>query len=375
MQVTSLALRDFRNYAQARLGFPAGVTLLLGENAQGKSNLIEALRLLSTGRSLRTANDAELIRTDAESAFLSSEWLTADGRAVEVELGMAAGTRRYRVNGVVKARLADWVGRVFTVLFSGDDLRIIQDPPGARRDFLDTELTALSRKYAVNLLHYRRAVEQRNRLLRSARAGVGAADLSAWDEQVAQYGGPLMHARSEFIQRLNAAAPDQFERLTSATMRLVIEYAPALGDELLPATAAEVTERLRALLPDALPDQIARGATLAGPHRDDLRFLLDGRDLRAFGSRGEQRAALVAVRVNLAAVIAGVAGETPVLLLDDVFSELDADRREALGHALGDAEQVIVTATDEATVPAALLSAAARVRVRAGTLEPLGAAV
>ncbi len=375
MQVTSLALRDFRNYAQARLVCPAGVTLLLGENAQGKSNLIEALRLLSTGRSLRAASDAELIRTDAESAFLSSEWLTGDGRTVEVELGIAARERRYRVNGVVKARMADWVGRVFTVLFSGDDLRIIQDPPGARRDFLDTELTALSRSYAVNQHHYRRAVEQRNRLLRSARAGFGAEDLSAWDEQVAQYGGPLMHARSEFVQRLNAAAPNQFERLTGAPLRLLIEYAPALGDDPLPGTAAGVTDRLRALLPEVLPDQIARAATLAGPHRDDLRFLLDGRDLRAFGSRGEQRAALVALRVNLAAVVAGVAGETPVLLLDDVFSELDADRREALGLALQDAEQVIVTATDEATVPAALLGAAARVRVRGGMLEPLGAAV
>ena len=373
MRVCTLSLRDFRNYARAHIVFQPGSNLILGENAQGKSNLVEALRVLSTGRSRRGGGDAEMIRLGETVAYLSSEWVTGDERTVQVELGLGAGVRRYKLNGAVKSRLADWLGRVFTVLFSGDDLRVIQDAPAARREFLDSELAPLSRRYAATLHHYRRAVEQRNGLLRAARARDATRDVDAWDAEVAQHGAPLMHARAEFVARLNTADPGCFERFTGVANRLTIEYRPALrGGTDLPRDRAAIADWLRAALATNREEQIARGATLVGPHRDDLRFLLGDSDLRLFGSRGEQRAAMIVVRAILTRVVTEVTGDTPVLLLDDVFSELDEPRRAALGRALADAEHVIVTATDEGVLPPDFAARAARFHIHRGAIATVG---
>lgn len=378
MKLDRLLLRDFRNYYQLELPLGAPWVLFVGANAQGKSNLLEAIMCACAGYSPRGASDAEMIRWGQDKARVTATIASEVRGALELEVTLAAqGRRQIKINGAAR-NLADLAGQVGLVMFAADDLDVIKRDPSSRRRFLDTELGALSRSYYWNLVRYRRGVDQRNRLLKDIRdRGRPAAQLASWDEQLVTTGAVVVEKRATFLRSLAERGSAAHQRLVAADQRLELRYHPALGDDSawprIAAAAADapaLRERVAAALSRALArgrtEDIERGMTLTGPHRDDFDILCGGVDMHRFGSQGEQRSAIIALRLGLVEVVAESVGEAPILLLDDVLSELDGERRAGLFEALTGAGQVIVTATDAETFPAGVGRAACTLTVTGG---------
>jgi len=383
VKLDRLRLLDFRSYHELDLSLDASWVLLMGANAQGKTNLLEAIAVVCAGHSPRRAADVEMIRWGQERARVTA-WLSSDVRgALEIDAALSSAGREVKINGSAR-RLADLIGVVGLVLFVVDDLDIVKRDPSARRRFLDAELGSLSKSYYWSLARYRRVVDQRNRLLKSIREGDrSAAELASWDAQLAQHGAVVVEKRLGFIRDLAAHADAAYRKLTGADDALELPYSPALGEDgeaawrrIASATAhaeelrQRVSERLARALNEGRPREIELGMTQAGPHRDDFDIIGAGVDLHRFGSQGEQRTAAIALRLGLVRVVAETLGEPPLLLLDDVLSELDRERRAGLFEALGAAGQTIVTATDLDAVPPGVRAAAQTWEVRAGKVAP-----
>jgi DNA replication and repair protein RecF len=382
MKLERLRLRDFRNYHDLDLTLGASWIILTGANAQGKTNLLEAIAVSCAGSSPRRAADIEMIRWGEESARVTA-WLSSDVRGtLELEATLAAGGRQIKVNGAER-RLGDLIGLVGLVLFTVDDLDVVKRDPSARRRFLDVELGALSRSYYWTLVRYRRVVEQRNRLLKAIRDGSRhSAELESWDEQLARFAGVIVEKRAAFLNAIAAHGDQAYRRLTGKAEALELRYRPALGDEQawarLCSAAADpedlrlrIGERVARALTEGRAKELELGMTLAGPHRDDFDIIGGAVDLHRFGSQGEQRTAAIAMRLGLVHVSAGTIGEPPLLLLDDVLSELDAERRAGLFEGLGAAGQTIVTTTDMDAVPPGVRAAARNLRVINGLATPI----
>jgi len=373
MHLQHLQLREFRNYCQLDVSLPTGVVLLHGRNAQGKTNLLEAVTLLCTGRTLRAHQDAELIRWEQGAALLRAELETKARGKVEFELQLIRGEgRRLKLNRVAKRRQRDLIGIADVVTFTAADVEIIKGEPSARRKFLNEELSALSSSYDWNLTRYQRVVEQRNRLLRDLARGIGRADqLAPWDDQLVSFGSQVVARRWRLIERLNAVGVETYQQLTGGPQALTVRYHPALAAGSPPVgevseAVASIAEHLRAALAERRPDELVRGISLVGPHRDEVSMWIDGTDARTYASQGEQRTAALALRLNLLRVIEEELGEPPLLLLDDVLSELDAQRQTCLLQALGHAEQILLTCTQLPQLPAGMT--ATRWRVETGAL-------
>jgi DNA replication and repair protein RecF len=357
-----LRLRDFRNFAELELGFPPAGVAIIGENGAGKTNLLEAIYYLEIFRSFRNAADAQLVRFGAGVFHVRGRFGSGDGAGHEIAVGCEprAQQKRVRIDGAEQGRIADAIGHAGAVVFSPSDVEIVAGAPGERRRFLDIVLSLAEPAYLAALQRYRHVLRQRNALLRMNAA---APLLAAWEDAFVEAGARVCAARAAWVR---AAAPD-FERAyagiaagTPGRMR----YAPSLpiaeADD-GPAGAAEV---FRAELRRVEERERERGVTLAGPHRDDLSFVMvrDGRDidLRSYGSGGQRRTAAVALRLVEAGTVREARGVEPVLLLDDVFAELDEPRSRRILELLEAQHrgQVILTAPKESDV-----------RLRGGTLE------
>jgi DNA replication and repair protein RecF len=359
VQLRRLQLEHFRNYPALELELGAGMHVFAGANAQGKTNLLEAVYLTATGRSPRTNQEGEMIGWDGEvarvvGAFESAQRgpLTVEvslGRKGAVEEGRRGGTaqKRIKVNGGARS-VADLAGLVPVVLFLVEDLEIVRGEPARRRDFLDNDLAAMSRTYAWALRQYTRVVEQRNRLLKDIREGTAdAGDLWAWNDQLALYGGRLMEVRLRFLADLNPVSVPVYQGLTASSQGMTLVYRREWGDpDADPTTRDDFAGLILDALESVASEEMRRGSSLVGPHRDDVHFLVDGKDVRQFGSQGEQRTAALALRVAEFMLLTRLLHEPPVLLLDDILSELDRTRRAALLEHLASVAQVIVTTTD-----------------------------
>lgn len=374
MQIRTLTLKNFRNYEAARIHLGPGPNIWYGDNAQGKTNALEAVALACTGRSPRAGSEAECIRWGEAVAHVGLLLDSEQRGALELEVALArAGSRQIKVNGVVRPKASDLIGLAPLVLFTVEDLEVVRGEPGERRRFLNTELGLVSKSYYWTLLQYNRVVEQRNRLLREAREGRGTLEaLGIWDEQLCSLGGKLVNKRARFLNRLGEAAGPAYANLCGTGLVLGLEYRPCLagGQEIggEAPTAAEAARRIREELEQRFAEERGRAVTLAGPHRDDFAVLVSGHELRVYGSQGEQRSAAVALRLGLVAMLTEDAGERPLLLLDDVFSELDANRRRGLFEVL-QGQQAVITCTDLASLPGSALAGASRVRVAAGKVQ------
>jgi DNA replication and repair protein RecF len=368
MYVSELRLVDFRNYPRLEQSLAGGLTLLVGDNAQGKTNLLEAICVAAVGSSPRTSTDAQLIRWDQPAAAvkLRVERRTRDPLSVEAQLRRGAG-RAVRINGVPR-RTADLVGQVGVVVFMTADLEIVKGEPAARRKFLDRELGALSRSYQWHLSRYRRVLEQRNEALRQLRTSRrSAAALESWDEQLARYGGHLVDKRRRFVDVLNGLAAAHYAAQAGPDHRLAIRYLPGLdAARPVPDDAHQATAAIAEALAAGREEEIRRGITLAGPHRDDLGLEGDGVDLRMYGSQGEQRSTAIALKLGLRDLLERTLGEPPILLLDDVLSELDEQRRRGLLEATAGSDQAVLTGTDLSVVDPARRAEATILRVAAG---------
>ncbi|MCL2672153.1 MAG: DNA replication/repair protein RecF [Clostridiales bacterium] len=323
MRVAALQLYNFRNYEKLAFRPGEGLHILSGRNAAGKTNILEALFLCALGRSHRTAHDAELIRAGQNEG---SAIVSVQARSGTRRVACALYTRerkRFSVNGKPLTRTGELMGNLNAVLFSPEDLNLIKGGPGERRRFLDMELSQTRPAYYYALQQYRYVLAQRNALLKES--GAAVAQMEAWEEKLAKLGAILTAQRAELCTELAAEAAKTHAMLSGGEA-LRIAYQPNL-----PLLAeAEMEARMLRQLANCRERDALRGATSAGPHRDDFVLEIDGRDARIYGSQGQQRSAALALRLALIPIVEQRCGEKPVLLLDDVLSELDAGRQSAL---------------------------------------------
>ncbi len=355
--VESLALAGFRNYSSLDLALSPGFNVVSGPNAQGKTNLLEALYLLGTTRLLRGQRDAEAIRDGEERALVEVE-LSESGTRLGMALERGA-RKRARINGLALPRAADLIGRLPVVCVSTADMAIVRGEPADRRLFLDLELSALSPAYLHHFAGYKRAQEQRGALLRLSRERtILAAVFEPWEAQMAHHGAHLRSAREDYVARLVAPTREVHARMGGGEA-LDLRYEPKdeAADE--PALAAAFA--------DSRPAEVARGASLVGPHRDDLRLEIEGRDARLFGSQGQQRTAVIALKLATLDVASEERGVPPLLLLDDILSDLDASRRSMLVDVVLDrAAQAVLTCTEASAAGERILERARLFEVRGG---------
>ncbi|MGH7621550.1 MAG: DNA replication/repair protein RecF [Gemmatimonadaceae bacterium] len=360
-----LAVRDFRNLAHVELELPAAGLVVVGENGQGKTNLLEAIHYLAIFRSARGARDVDLVRFGAAAFHVGATVETNGRHEIGVGFERAGKRKRARIDGGVPDRLSDALGALPSVLFSPDDVELIGGSPNARRRYLDIMLALTTPGYLAALQRYRAALVRRNAALRESTRSKrgGSASVAVWEPTLAAQGAVLWSARVAWVE----SAADRFTELAAEigeSDRAQLRYASALSTDGPPADA------LAAALEERRPLDLRRGLTHAGPHRDDLAITLDGRDLRTFGSAGQQRTAAIALRMLEAATVRERTGRAPVFLLDDPFAELDVRRAaRILAMLTGDAPgQTILAVPRDSDIPTEL-TRLARVRVAAGTVE------
>jgi DNA replication and repair protein RecF len=363
MYLAGLWLTDFRCYEEAELRFPPGVTVICGANAQGKTSLLEAVGWAATGKSFRGVTDAALVRMGAESAILRAEVVDGDRvQLLEAEI-RASGRNRVQLNRHPLQRARDLLGLMRVTVFAPDDLQLVKGGPSSRRDYLDDLLVAISPRYEAARADYERVLKQRNALLRGGLRGddaVGTLDI--FDLQLAAAGAELARGRVKMLDRLVPAVAEAYAELAGARTPITTTYEAewatgGLDADLDAALLDAFTARHKA--------EFERGVTLVGPHRDEWRLLVGGLESRTHASQGEQRTLALALRLGGHRLCAELTGSTPVLLLDDVFSELDDQRSVALVAHL-DAGQTLVTTAG--TVPQGI-SADRMLRVDAGRVE------
>lgn len=355
MQITELTLRSYRSYETLHLAFNPGVQIFLGANAQGKTNIIEALYYAAFGRSHRTSSDAELIRVGADGAHIGLSFRRHDVPG-ELSFTFARGARRRITYAGESLRQRDLVGILPMVLFSPEDLFLVKGAPALRRRYLDAELSQASPAYYGELLRYTRILKQRNAVLKDIRERLAAPDdLPPWDAQLAKSAAYIVTRRIAAVAQLGAlSARVQAVLAAGEELALAYEIAGAGAEDF---AEDDMTEALHVwynkMLCEGRARDIARAATGVGPHLDDLVLRVGGMSLRSYGSQGQQRTGALALKLAELFYLQENIGEAPILLLDDVMSELDADRRRALLDFIRHEHiQTFITATDAAYFPA-----------------------
>lgn len=358
MHVTHLSLADFRSYARVEVSLDPGVTAFIGPNGQGKTNLVEAVGYLATLGSHRVSSDAPLVRAGAERAVVRA-MVRQDDRQQLVELELNPGkANRARINRSSQVKPRDALGIVRTVLFAPEDLSLVKGDPGERRKFLDDLITARSPRMAGVRSDYERVLKQRNSLLKSAAMarrhggkGVDLSTLDVWDQHLARVGAELLAQRLELIDVLRPLADKAYERLAPGGGPVSLEYRGPAG-----SSREELYAGLLEALAETRQQEIERGVTLAGPHRDDLLLKLGELPAKGYASHGESWSYALSLRLASYDLLRAE-GHEPVLVLDDVFAELDAKRRARLAELVAPGEQVLVTAAVEEDVPEVLAGA------------------
>ena len=349
MRVTRIRLRDFRNYESAEVELAEGLTVVTGANGAGKTNLLEALYFGCTARSPRTSNERELVRRGGEGVARVVLELAGDDGEHRIEVGFQPGEAKHlRVDGSPVDSLSTVALRPLVSVFLPERLELVKGAPAGRRAHLDQVVAALWPSRAETRSAYSRALAQRNALVARVRAGAaGAEALDAWDAELARHGIRLMQDRAEAVDGLRPLFTELAGSL-GLPGEAELRYRPRSSAGGAEALAAELAERRQA--------DLERGFTAHGPHRDELQLLLGGAPLRAYGSQGQQRAALLALLFAERALLAERRARPPLMLLDDVMSELDAERRELLAGLLRSGGQAVITTTEPEHVPGTALA-------------------
>jgi DNA replication and repair protein RecF len=396
-----LSLTDFRSYAQVDLRFDPGVTVLVGSNGIGKTNLMEAIGYLATLSSHRVSTDGPLLRFGTERALIRAKLVRGEQSTI-LELEINGGrANRGRINRSNPVRARDLLGICHTVLFAPEDLALVKGDPSNRRRFLDELLVSLIPRHAATRSDYDRVLKQRNALLKSARAGKFTAGheatLDVWDQHMARAGAELLHARLELAERLRPHLNSAYAQLTDGSKAADAVYRstlqnmmdddgePPANTSTAPSVPGNSAEDLRLLSVDELAEryvqafaasrrrELERGISLVGPHRDELELVLGQAPAKGYASHGETWSMCLSLRLASYYVMlddARTGGSAPILILDDVFAELDVQRRRKLAAIVAGAEQVLVTAAVDADIPDEL--AGRRVKVIPGGIDEQG---
>ncbi len=398
MFLERLELTDFRNYQAFERVFERNRVIFLGDNAQGKTNLLEAIATLATASSPFTNREADLVRWGAEQAIVRSVVRRESGTVSVDLLFRPVGRRAVKVNGLHQRRLADLFGTVSAVVFSREDLDLVSGAPALRRGFLDRLLLQVQPVYHEESQRYGRIVTQRNHVLKAIGERREDPDaLAVWDAPLIRIGADLHRRREQAIGALAPLAAKWHGRIAGGKELLEIRYEPASvvrqmvqemsrEGESTPAVAGEIgegqaeidrgtrprswEEALSLAIVEARPKEIARGLTLVGPHRDDIAIMLDGREAKAFSSTGQKRTVALALKLAELEVLRQQTGEAPILLLDDVLAELDVTRQNRLLEAIGNDTQTFVTSTHLSDFSAEWIEQAEIFEVRSGQVGP-----
>lgn len=343
MEIKRLELQNFRSYQNEIIEFSPKTNIIFGDNAQGKTNILEAIYLVANGRSHRTKNDEQLIKFGADFAQVRLDFADRHREYRVVVRLLGGGKKSVHINNVPIKKLSILVNYFNAVLFSPEDLELVKGSPQLRRRFIDAAISTLSPRYMSELASYHRALAQKNSLLRSLRhGGNGAKDtLAVWNMQLAASGARIMHERSLFLKGITDYAARLHKQI--ADCELELEYAPSISGEIL--GQANPSDGFLARLEDIAPREIEQGSSLEGIQRDDVRFFVDGAEAKVFASQGQQRTVVLCLKLALTEYIKNKRDEYPVLLLDDIMSELDEKHREYLAAKIKD-KQVLITCTD-----------------------------
>lgn len=368
MILTELHLHHFRNYEDQTVHFAPGVNVLIGHNAQGKTNMLEAIYALSLTRSHRTNNDRELINWQSQTATISGVVQKATGK-VPLELQFTKEGKRAKVNHLEQARLSQYIGNLNAILFAPEDLSLVKGAPSLRRRFMDMEFSQMSSKYLYNASQFRTLLRQRNKYLKQLKYGQQHDQvlLDVLSDQLAAYGAEVIVARHHFLQQLEKWAADLHYQISLNQEKLHLVYATQLTvtDE---TTVEQAYQQLLATYQENKGREIEQGSTMFGPQRDDIRFMVNGKNVHSFGSQGQQRTTALSVKLAEIDLMKEQTGEYPLLLLDDVLSELDTVRQTHLLKAIQNKVQTFLTTTSLSDVARQLINEPTIFKIKDGTL-------
>lgn len=339
MIIKSIELSDFRNFETLKAEFSNGVNIFSGQNANGKTNILESIYLGSTTKSQKGSRDKDIIRFGRDEAHIRLYAEKAD-IVHKIDMHLRSGkAKQLYVDGMQIKKSTDYLGMIHVVSFSPEDLLMVKEGPALRRRFLDLELCQLDAIYMHNYASYNKVLEQRNNLLKELKASFGYQNprtkdtLSVWDEQLVMYGGPIIEARRSFIDEICSYAKEIHSKISNGLEELKIEYAPDVTEENFINVLKENSDK-----------DIVLKSTSSGPHRDDFIFLINGNDARKYASQGQQRSCVLSLKLAEIKYVTEKTGELPILLLDDVLSELDRSRQTNLLDSISDM-QTFITCT------------------------------
>ena len=380
-------MQNVRTYRELKLDFDHGIYIFVGKNASGKSNLLDAISQLATTKSHRHAKEIEMVSWDA---FEEEEFPTArifaeiDGLQPSVNLEIAISStkhsnnsewqssRRFRVNGINR-RASDLVGHLRVVMFSVDDLTIINGAPADRRRYLDITISQFNREYVRALQRYNRILLQRNSLLRNLKDQRGGIDeLDFWDQEMSEVGAMIIHERQLIVDKLAVGAEKHYSELGFEDQKFSINYLPGLPNKFdKQIEMSDLIDSMHQIIQEGREGDLWRGSSRFGPHRDDIDFLISGRSASSAASRGEQRTAILALRLSEVNLSTAITGDPPVLLLDDILSELDSNHRDKVVNMSYQVDQVFITVPDENIVQEHFLPTAKKYEVFNGSIRVL----
>ena len=369
MILTELHLHHFRNYQDLTVHFNPGVNVLIGHNAQGKTNMLEAIYVLSLTKSHRTSNDRDLINWQEKSALISGTVQKSLGK-VPLEIQFTSKGKKAKVNHLEQARLSQYIGQLNAILFAPEDLTLVKGSPALRRHFMDREFSQMSSKYLYNAGQYRTLLRQRNKYLKQLKykQQTDRVLLGVLSDQLAAFGAEVIIARQHFLKHLEGWAADLHQEISLNKESLRLEYVNQLkvSDD---TTVEEAYQALFKLYQDNEQREIEQGTTIYGPHRDDIRFLVNDKNVQAFGSQGQQRTTALSVKLAEIDLMKEQTGEYPLLLLDDVLSELDTIRQTHLLTAIQNKVQTFLTTTSLSDVARQLINEPTIFEIEHGTLN------
>lgn len=369
MKLLNIKLRNFRNYEETELLFSPHINVLLGENAQGKTNLLEAIYVLALTRSHRTANDKELINWQSSNAQIAAQIEKQNG-VLPLELDLGSRGKKAKVNHLEQAKLSSYVGQLNVILFAPEDLQIVKGAPQKRRKFMDMEFGQMSNKYLYNSSQYRKILKQRNKYLKDLhrQTSTDKVYLSVLSDQLAAFGAEIIFQRLQLIKQLEKFAQQIHSEISQGKETLVLDYHTSIPVA-NPISVEALYQYLQQQYQQIQAKEIMQATTLLGPHRDDLQFLVNDKNVAAFGSQGQQRTTALALKLAEIDLMKEQTNEYPVLLLDDVLSELDDYRQTHLLTAIQDKVQTFLTTTSLSGVQQELLRDPRIFKIKAGQVQ------
>ncbi|MCL2858791.1 MAG: DNA replication/repair protein RecF [Streptococcaceae bacterium] len=337
MFIKEIVIKNFRNYKDIHLQFHEKMNLILGENAQGKTNLLEAIYLTSFGKSFRTSKDSEMIRFDEEFCKVKVTFDCNDDKK-NVDIIIGKEKKAVKIDDLKIKKISELMNQIFIVIFSPEDLKIVKEDPEKRRKFIDRELCQIKPSYFANLSSYKRILMQRNAFLKEKKIDHDFIDI--WDEKLILFGSKIIAERQKFIDKMNHISNEIHQRITNGKENLEIVYESNVP------YCEDIQEQLKLFqfkIKETFKKDMIKGYTGTGPHRDDLKICVNGIDIRTFGSQGQQRTAALSLKLAELTLIEEETGEKAILLLDDVLSELDHERQKFLINSLSQVQLFIAT--------------------------------